>query len=440
MSPALPAALRPPCAGARFLRRIAPCSLALLFWSSGSPRPVQGQPMDLVLDQPALDRWMYPHNATPGLRPTAPVFGTLGDESGVDSRHGQFLVGFDLASLIQTNLGPGRYLVTRCRLSVTVSRDRSFLLDPTTDPPASYLPAGHPEGQPDPDPGRPVELFGVDYRNGFAAESFLEDSPFGNAAMGRRNAFAAGFDANGTLVDVGNSVGKTNVLFPVFAARPFAVGHASDVTPGEPVPAGTTLGFDLDLSDPLVAGYLQEACHTGRLRLMLTSLQTSGFGGQPAWSEFHTRESVLGDPPALRLSGTVIRADDEDTDGLPDDWERHHFGSLTKSGAGDADGDGASDRAEWEAGTDPASKQSLLFLELGTALSGPGPRLRFRHAPGRRYELFASDDLLGWVKVESVVPNHEVGSGWAGFDLPDGLSSSARFFRVVALGVAGLAP
>ncbi|MBN8249593.1 MAG: hypothetical protein J0L84_19405, partial [Verrucomicrobia bacterium] len=42
-----------------------------------------------AFEQPSGDRWMYPHNATPGLRPAASVFATWGDESGVDTRHGQ---------------------------------------------------------------------------------------------------------------------------------------------------------------------------------------------------------------------------------------------------------------------------------------------------------------------------------------------------------------
>lgn len=393
---------------------------------------VRTQPFELTVGSPSMDRWMYPHNATPGSRTTAPVFGTLGDESGVDSRHGQFLIGFDLSSLVPTNLGPSRYLIRTCRLSVNVSRDRSFALDPTTDSPATYLPTDHPDSVPDPDAGRPVELFGVGYRHGFTADSFLEDAPFGNPAVGLRNAYAAGFDDRASLVDVGNSVGKTNSAFPSFDAIPFAVGNAAALPPGELVPAGTTLDFDLNLADPLVAQYLQQACHTGKLRLMLTSLQTSGFGGQPAWAEFHTRESVLGDPPRLLLSGTTVRAEDTDRDQLPDDWERFHFGSLAATGSGDTDQDGLADGAEWEAGTNPNHALDTLAFVLHPASGTTPASLRFRHAPSRRYELETSVDLRSWEAAHDSELRYEVGTAWGRFSWPTAIQPVARFFRVKA--------
>lgn len=406
--------------------------------ATASSVAVRGQPIDLTLATPTMDRWMYPHNASPGARSTAPVFGTLGDEAGVDSRHGQFLVGFDLAGLVTPHLGPSRYLLRQCRLSVMVSRHQSFLLDPTPDAPSSYLPAGHPDLTADPDPGRPIELFGVGYRNGFTAESFAEDSPFGRADMGQRNAYAAGFDPHGALIDVGNNVGKTNVAFPVFEAHPFAVGTSATVTPGDLVPAGTVLDFELNLTDPLVAQYLQEACHTGRLRLMLTSLQTSGFGGQPAWTELHTRESVLGDPPRLVLSGTAVRPEDTDGDGLPDDWERHFFGSLAPTAAEDADHDGLPNGAEWEAGTHPDQPGDVLALAVTVTSAGNTTAIRFRAAPSRRYALLTSADLLAWEPVADAEPVHELGTGWARFTWPEGASPAARFFQVRATPVTAL--
>ena len=44
---------------------------------------------------------------------------------------------------------------------------------------------------------------------------------------------------------------------------------------------------------------------------------------------------------------------DSDTDGLPDEWEVQHWGTLERGGDADGDGDGLSDRAEWLAGLDP---------------------------------------------------------------------------------------
>src|SRR6185295_14295319 len=111
------------------------------------------------------------------------------------------------------------------------------------------------------------------------------------------------------------------VLFPSFEVHPFGIGQATGVAPGELVPGGTTLSFDLNLGDPFVRQYLQEGCDSGRLRFIITALHVSEFGGAPAWPEFFTRDSVLGIAPTLELEGVAVTSADTDNDGLPDDWE-----------------------------------------------------------------------------------------------------------------------
>jgi len=49
----------------------------------------------------------------------------------------------------------------------------------------------------------------------------------------------------------------------------------------------------------------------------------------------------------------VTPAGDSDGDGIPDDWEMQHFGTLDRDGTGDADGDGISDLDEYLRGSDP---------------------------------------------------------------------------------------
>ncbi len=49
---------------------------------------------------------------------------------------------------------------------------------------------------------------------------------------------------------------------------------------------------------------------------------------------------------------------DSDADGLPDSWETANFGNLSQTAAGDFDRDGASNLAEFNAGSDPTSASS----------------------------------------------------------------------------------
>ncbi len=393
----------------------------------------QAQPFTVNYAQPSLDRWMYPFNASPGTRPTAPVFGTLGDDAGVDSRHGQFLLGFDVEGDIATSLGATNYILRRATLAATISRDRAFRFDPTADAFTTFFPTNDPAFTPDADIGRPVELFGADFRNGFTVETFAEDSPFGGSASGRRNAFAAGYSTNGALVDVGNSVGKTNAAFPTFEVHPFAIGLAVGVAPGDLVPSGTSIRFELNLADPFVRQYLQDGCDSGRLSFVITALHTSEFGGTPAWPEFYTRDSVLGTPPTLEIEGVAIRPDDSDNDRLPDDWEEAWFSSLTPTAEEDSDHDGLSNRAEWIAGTDPKSANDTLAVRSLQRTSDGGTTTTFQHAPARRYIIEHSTDLVSWLQVENpdFVFYAERGvASWTDDGSETSGAASQRFYRV----------
>jgi hypothetical protein len=78
----------------------------------------------------------------------------------------------------------------------------------------------------------------------------------------------------------------------------------------------------------------------------------------------------------------VLATSDSNHNGIPDDWELHYFGDLTHDGKADSDGDGASDYAEYVAGTNPMDASSVLRLTVdGTSggvvtLSWPATALR----------------------------------------------------------------
>jgi hypothetical protein len=389
-----------------------------------------------------MDKWMYPFEfGTGGSRPVAPTFASF--DPRFDTRDAEFLVGWQTASVIPTNAVPSRYVLRRVRLKLTVGRDLvnnatgervTFLYDPSFDSYKTHLAPQDPSYQLDPDDGRPVEIFGVGFRNGFDAVGYTEDSPFGvvgaftsnTISVGTRNSFAAVFNPKGELIDIANHVGQANAAWtqPPFEARPWAVGLTDGVNSGESVPLGSTFRFDLDLSDPLIAGYLARSLASGRLSLMVSSLSPAkqvtpggtGLGGSGAYPQWSTREDNLFPGPVL----------DSDADGLPDDWERLAFGNLEQRGSGDPDRDGSNNLAEWTAGTDPSSGVDVLRLTLGGTAALP--TLQFPIRPNRLYSVERSTDLSTWAVASGELTYPATGlAAWTGtVESP----SDARFFRV----------
>lgn len=401
---------------------------------------------------PTMDKWMYPFEfGTGGSRPVAPTFASF--DPRFDTRDAEFLLGWQTASVIPTNAAPSRYLLRRVRLNLTVGRDLvnnvtgervTFLYDPSFDSYRTHLPASDPAYQADEDAGRPVEIFGVGFRNGFDAFNYTEDSSFGvvgaftsnNISIGTRNAFAAIFDTQGRLIDIANHVGQTNAAWtqPPFEARPWGVGRTVGVTPGESVPLGSTFTFDLDLADPQIAGHVARSLASGRLSLMVSSLSPAkqvtpggtGSGGSGAYPQWSTREDNLFPGPVLEVEGVVLGDTDADSDGLPDDWERLTFGNLDQSPTGDPDSDGSSNLAEWTAGTDPLSAVDVLRLTLGGTETRP--TLQFPIRPNRIYSVERSADLKTWADAPGELAYPATGRAiWSGtVEEP----SDARFLRV----------
>lgn len=239
---------------------------------------------------PALDRWMYPFNSTPGTRPAISTFGSTPGGTDFDCRDGQMLVRFDTGA--QVPAGQGAALtVTRATLLIEVANDLVFTYDPTPDPWQTFLAASDPRRQADADPGQPVECFGVGFRNGWTLASFQENSPYapGGAsflAPGVRNAFAAGFDGQGALVDVSQNPREG------WQPKAFATGAIDGLEAGAQAPAGTTMRFDIDVADPLVQGYLRDGLDAGRVMLSVSSL-TFVVQGQGPYPAFIAKENAL---------------------------------------------------------------------------------------------------------------------------------------------------
>ena len=359
------------------------------------------QPVTVDRMPPVVERGTY-HNYFNCQNPAFGTFAHLSDDSGSDTRLGQFLTGWDTASIVTTNLPPSRYLIRACRTRVTINDGLNVIYDPTHDALATHFPTNDPAWTPDLDGGRPLELFGVGFRNDFyVTTNFLQCSRVGSGLTGSNNVFAICWTMNGLPKDVSNNVGKTNALYPPFETWPFAIAQSSTVAPGGNLSPGNELTFELNLADPFVLGYLRSALQKGRLDLMASSLhQVSGqFGGEPFPSLATRFNSALLDPPTtMDLEVTVVRDLDTDTDGLPDDWEEFYFTNLTQTATADFDHDDASNLQEFLAGTDPTDANSV-FKITSVPAANQQTELRWLNLPSRHFEVDFSDNLTTWQSI-----------------------------------------
>lgn len=293
-----------------------------------------------------LDRWMYPFNGTPGNRLSASTFGAPRLE-GFDDHDAQFVLGFETDAAVPVGLAAADYRVVSARVFVGVSNDRQFRYDPTYDAQNTYenQVGSYPGLVPDSDPGRPIMLWGIGYRDGFTLETWNETSPFGfnpviPPAQGARTAFSAVFDAAGVPTDISNSLKQETDY------TPFAIGTTDAVAPGDPVPADTVFSFDVDLCDPGVRAYIAQSLAAGEVRFGVTSLSPAdggpdGGSGEVTYPVWHTRENpvaqILGLFPRLEIEVRVGNAGDYNGDGVRNFFDISDY--LNDFNAGDLSAD-----------------------------------------------------------------------------------------------------
>jgi hypothetical protein len=238
-----------------------------------------------VVAEPSHDRWMYPSNGTPGIRSQASTFSALPGAAGLDDRWGFFLFAFDTDTVLPAGIPAEFIAVHAVKVTAAIGQDELFAYDPSYDSWQSYATdSSTPAAMPDEDAGRPLELHGAGFRNGFQAATFVETSPYGgNGGPGSRNAFPFGFGPNGLGRDVsGNVTGG-------FESMPWAVGQCS-LEPGMPVPEGTVFDYEINLAQPGVGTYLKDGLSAGRLWFTLSSLHPAlQQGGE--FVSYYTKDS-----------------------------------------------------------------------------------------------------------------------------------------------------
>jgi glycosidase len=139
-----------------------------------------------------------------------------------------------------------------------------------------------------------------------------------------------------------------------------------------------------------------------------------------------------------RLSGLQVRKIGDvysDPDRIPDWWRLACFGHIPglagdhSRGADDADDDGASNLAEFLAGTDPLDPASV-FKITDVAGGGSDIKVRFSTVTNRAYQLQRRDSLGGsstWMDIGLAAPGS---GGVAALTDSSGATNTARYYRV----------
>ena len=267
----------------------------------------QGQTYNFHADAPSIDKWIYPFASSGGgTRTSAPVFGAIGDVGTFDDRDGQFFVGFNSTGTIPSNRGATNYLISSATLTLRLSFGVADMVvyDPTYDLRSTYDPTSGAPINGD-DPGRPIELYGAGYRNGFTATNVVENTPFSPASdpseEGVRNIFASDLAAGAR--DVSNNIRDD------FDPVPFAIGQvtAEDLNADGTMKGDIDVVFALNLLNPNVVSYLQAALDLGRVNLIAASLHQASQGGPATRPEFDTKElGLAGIPGRFDLQVTVV--------------------------------------------------------------------------------------------------------------------------------------
>lgn len=175
------------------------------------------------------------------------------------------------------------------------------------------------------------------------------------------------------------------------------------------------------------------------------------YSNQPPWpaganatgkSIQRTSSSVYGDDPAHWLAAdptpgqfTPSGSQDNDQDGLPDDWETAHgldpnSGSGENGRDGDADSDGLTNLQEFLAGTNPRDAGSSLELQV-LGIEDESAILEFQAAPGKSYSVLFLDSLSAgsWTRLADVPAGDTVRTVRVSDEAF--ANSAVRFYRVV---------
>ena len=274
---------------------------------------VFANPVEVTLTPPVEDVWVYSFGQG-ALASAAPTF--AGDFSDpFPDRFGSLFLTFDATDQLPATDRPSRLIGFTLELgmlnSSTFDQSDGVLYDATFDPVGTYL-----DPSSDADPGRPVELYAVGYRNGFTFESW-RDANYPVTGVDGYNAIPIDFPAGlltGRVID--NSVSDG------FDTLPLAIGTTPDLLEATD---GTLRVLDLARwtfeAGPLTTEelvYFNAQLDSGSISFMVSSLQLAGFdgmGGDEIYPRFATLETFFPiDDASVDLQFEVSPPADVNTD------------------------------------------------------------------------------------------------------------------------------
>ncbi|MCP5537472.1 MAG: lamin tail domain-containing protein [Akkermansiaceae bacterium] len=162
--------------------------------------------------------------------------------------------------------------------------------------------------------------------------------------------------------------------------------------------------------------------------------QTDGAGYSLTLIDPYDSTSTLSDSTSWRSSadvggtpGAVATDPDSDSDGMPDSWEKYHFGGTGETDDGDWDKDGTANIMEYLAGTDPDDPESVFHI-TSIAQEPAAVVLHWSSVEGKTYTVQRSGDLTdgSWVDVETGIPATAPTNTYT-----HAISGTAAFYRVV---------
>jgi len=124
------------------------------------------------------------------------------------------------------------------------------------------------------------------------------------------------------------------------------------------------------------------------------------FGAVPFYQPPAPQTNELTSAAPVVFQGLYTFAD-TNQNGMSDAWEQQVFGEVSpdRTPTMDTDRDGASDLAEFAAGTQPGNPDSVFDVPAPSVLSNGDLRFNWPSVPGRSYRLLASTDLHSWTIV-----------------------------------------